>query len=222
MRLSRKEVLSYFRLKHCPYEVLLLRPLCSCDSKSLKTARHNALLKRHPDKNVSASVEDAKLNTELVDFLSDGLVTLHASPSFWKFAFGKNSTRKIQVEKPFDTSEYKATTLVRMAFKAFELGFPFTFGDMDPTVGTIAESQKAKFDKMKDWSKSPFLAYQLKKERTHYCIVKKYIQTKCVHCGSNNSNRQCKNKMCKRCCLEHGTVACRAHKKTIGGNNIDV
>ena len=180
-----------------------------CDNLS-----HKSFLSNN-DLNVTGACLD-------VDFLSDGLVTLHASPSFWKFAFGKNSTRKIQVEKPFDTSEYKATTLVRMAFKAFELGFPFTFGDMDPTVGTIAESQKAKFDKMKDWSKSPFLAYQLKKERTHYCIVKKYIQTKCVHCGSNNSNRQCKNKMCKRCCLEHGTVACRAHKKTIGGNNIDV
>ena len=84
--------------------------------------------------------------------------SVHASPSFWKFAFDKNAARKIKVEKPFDTSEYEATTLVRMAFKAFELGFPFSFGDMDPTVGRIAESQKAKFDKMKDWSKSPFLA----------------------------------------------------------------
>ncbi|KAL7425454.1 hypothetical protein ACHAXM_000022 [Skeletonema potamos] len=69
-------------------------------------------------------------------------------------AFGSSSlrtvltkSRKLHVVKPYDASEYEETTLVRMAFKAFELGFPFTFGGLDPTVGTIAESQEAKFDK---------------------------------------------------------------------------
>ena len=57
------------------------------------------------------------------------------------------------MSKPCGTSGYEAatTTLVRMAFKAFELGFPCIFGELDPTVGALAESQKAKLDKMKDW-----------------------------------------------------------------------
>ena len=150
-----------------------------------------------------------------VNFVRNELVTLHASPCFWKFAFDKNANRIIQVEKTFDTSGYEATTLVRMAFKAFELGFPFTFGTMDPTIGTIAESQKVKFEKMKDWNDSPFHAYQLKKERSYYRIVKKHEQVKCVKCGTKNANRNCSNKMCKRCCLTHGSVSCRTHKKTI-------
>ena len=162
--------------------------------------------------NNDLNVTGACLN---VNFSQDDLVSLHASPSFWKFAFDKNATRKIQVEKPFDTAEYEATTLVRMAFKAFELGFPFTFGDIDPTVGSIALSQKVKFDKMKEWGSSPFHPYQLKKVQNHFFIVKKHPQVKCVHCGMNNANKQCKNEMCKKCCLQHGALSCKTHKHKI-------
>ena len=107
----------------------------ACDNLS-----HNSFLHNN-DLNVTGACLD-------VDFSRNELVTLHASPSFWKFAFDKNCNRIIQVEKPFDTSEYEATTLVRMAYKAFELQFPFEFGCIDPTVGTLAMSQKVKFDKV--------------------------------------------------------------------------
>ena len=115
---------------------------------------------------------------------------------------------------PYDSTEYEATTLVRMAFKAFELNFPFTFGSLDPTVGTIAASQKERFDKMKDWTNSPFHVYQLKKKHSHYQIIKKHEQVKCVKCGTKNANQKCSNMMCKGCYLVHGSASCKTHKKT--------
>ena len=173
----------------------------ACDNLS-----HNSFLHNN-DLNVTGACLD-------VDFSRNELVTLHASPSFWKFAFDKNCNRIIQVEKPFDTSEYEATTLVRMAYKAFELQFPFEFGCIDPTVGTLAMSQKVKFDKMKDWRENRFHSYQLKKEHSHFCIVRKHLQVKCVKCGTKNANKNCANKMCKGCCLQHGASSCKTHKKT--------
>ena len=115
--------------------------------------------------------------------------------------------------KPYDTSEYEANTLVRMTFKAFELGFPFTFDDIDPTVGTIAASQKVKFDKMKAWSDSPFHPYQCSKVLTCYKIIKKHTKEICVKCLSVSRNKKCTSKMCKSCCAEHGAPVCGAHRK---------
>lgn len=150
-----------------------------------------------------------------VDFsrADENLVAIHALPCFWQFIFEQNSNRQLRVVKLYDTSEYEATTLVRMAFKGFELDFPINFGTLDPTVGTIAESQKVKFDKMKGWNDSPFFEYQCKKVRSHYVIVKKHSKVNCVKCLSAISNKKCKSKMCKQCCAEHGAPTCAAHKK---------
>jgi hypothetical protein len=149
-----------------------------------------------------------------VDFSSadDNLVSIHALPCFWQFIFEKSANRKLRVVKPYDTSEYEATTLVRMAFKAFELGCPFTFGDLDPTVGTIAASQKLKFDQMKEWNDSPFHQYQCNKVSTCYKIVKKHAKENCVQCLTVSCNKKCRSKMCKSCCAEHGAPVCSAHK----------
>ena len=114
---------------------------------------------------------------------------------------------------PYDISEYGATTLVRIAFKAYELGFPFTC-NIDPTDDTIAESQKIKFDKMKDWSNSPFHPYQCKKVKTYYKLVKKHASVNCVKCESRKANKTCANKMCRQCCLIHGDpCTVTSHKK---------
>ena len=105
---------------------------------------------------------------------------------------------------------------MRMAFKAFEMDYPFTFGSLDPTDGTIALSQKAKFDRMAaEWTNSPFHTYQLKKERSYYRIVKKHKQVKCGKCGRKNANLSCSNKMCKKCCLDAGLLSCKTHKKVV-------
>ena len=150
-----------------------------------------------------------------VDFSKDELVSIHAAPCFWEFLFQNKTKRMIRVANPYDTSDYGATTLVRIAYKAFDLGFPFTFGDLTPedVGGTIAESQKVKMDLMSDWHNSPFLTYKCKKEKTYYKIVKKHSQEKCVKCLTKNRNKNCTTKMCKPCCAEHGASICSAHKK---------
>ena len=102
-----------------------------------------------------------------------------------------------------------------MAFKAFELNFQFTFGSLDPTVGTIAVLQKENFDEMKDWTNSPFYSYQLEKKKSHHRIIKKHEQVKCVKCGIKNANQRCSNKICKGCCLVHGSVSCKTPKKAV-------
>ena len=78
---GEQSVLSSFGIIHCPYAVLgLRRPGCyDVDTATCRReAKHKALLKYHPDKNVNASVEVASLNAELYlqigpsfDFLSN-------------------------------------------------------------------------------------------------------------------------------------------------------
>lgn len=148
-----------------------------------------------------------------VDFSREGniLVSIHALPCFWQFIFERSENRKLRVVKPYDTAEYQATTLVRMAFKAFQLDFPFTC-DIDPTDGTIAESQKVKIDQMKHWSDNPFHSYQCNKFQSYYKIVKKHSKVTCVKCESAVGNKMCSSKMCKKCCLQHD-VPCAQHKR---------
>eukprot|EP00986_Skeletonema_menzelii_P014343 scaffold9453_cov75-Skeletonema_menzelii.AAC.1 len=150
-----------------------------------------------------------------VDFSKDELVSIHASPCFWEFLFQNKTKRTIRVVKPYDTLEYGATTLVRLAYKAFDLDFPFTFGDLTPddVGGTIAESQKVKIDQMERWHNNPFITYACKKEKTYYKLVKKHSQEKCVKCLTKNRNKKCNANMCKPCCAEHGAPTCSAHKK---------
>eukprot|EP00984_Skeletonema_dohrnii_P002209 scaffold757_cov76-Skeletonema_dohrnii-CCMP3373.AAC.1 len=42
----------------------------------------------------------------------------------WQFVFEKSSNRKLRVVKPYDISEYGATTLVRIHSKLTNLAFP--------------------------------------------------------------------------------------------------
>ena len=117
------------------------------------------------------------------------------------------------MSKPCGTSGYEAatTTLVRMAFKAFELGFPCIFGELDPTVGALAESQKAKLDKMKDWVENPFHEYECKKALSHYRLVKKHAKMNCSRCKSAPVIEAALQR-CVRS-VAHGDSACSAHKR---------
>ena len=148
-----------------------------------------------------------------VDFSKEELISIHAAPCFGEFLFQSKTNRVIRVAKPYDTSDYEAT-LVRIAFKAFDLDLPFSFSDLTPedVGGTIAESQKVKIDQMAAWHNSPFLTYTCKKEKTFYKIVKKHSQEKCVKCLTKNRNKKCTTNMCKPCCAEHGAPTCSAHK----------
>ena len=115
-----------------------------------------------------------------VNLADDQLFSVHASPSFWEFVFQENSKRVIKTVKPFNNGEYGGKTCVRIAFKAFEMqDFGFSFGDIEPTVGTLANSHKEKFDKMKSWADSPLHEYQCNKRVNHYVMAKKHEKMKC-------------------------------------------
>ena len=90
----------------------------------------------------------------------------------------------------------------------------YSFGKLDPTVGTIAFSQKNKFDKMKRWVDSPFHEYQCNKSGNHFVMAKKHTKTRCVGCTTGWANKNCSYKMCKLCCFKHiethsDAVACK-------------
>jgi len=53
--------------------------------------------------------------------------------------------------KPCNEGENGGKTYVHVVFYAFEMNFKFLFGSIDPTIGTLANSHKAKFDNMKSW-----------------------------------------------------------------------
>ena len=77
-----------------------------------------------------------------VDITNYELFTVQALPRFWMFLFEKQADKKIQTINTVNIEGYRATTCVRMAYKAYEMGFDFSFGKVDPTVDTIANSQK--------------------------------------------------------------------------------
>ena len=124
----------------------------------------------------------------------------------------KNDDRIIKTVKTFDQSEYDARTCVRMAFKAFEMGFKFDFGNIDPTDGTLAKSHKEKFDKMLGWVDSPFHEYKCNTctrrvsstvTVTTYVLKKKHDRVKCNDCNVVWANMLCSHKRCKKCCVKH-------------------
>ena len=85
-----------------------------------------------------------------VNMVDGQLFSIHAPPCFWEFVFREDCKRLLKTMKPFNDGEYEGKTCVRIAFKAYEMkDFKFTFGDIDPTFGTLANSHKEKFGKMK-------------------------------------------------------------------------
>ena len=174
---------------------------CELDRDYLNTVKcsnlnANTLLSNN-DLNITATCLD-------VEFTRDELSVLHASPSFWKFLFQKSSERKIETVNTINTSSYDATSCVRIAYKAFDLRLEYSLGKLDPTVGTIAASNKAKFDKMKGWPDSPFHEYQCNKRGNCFIIVKKHKKVACANEECNGwANKNCSYSMCKKCCIAH-------------------
>lgn len=140
-----------------------------------------------------------------VNFTADELFTIRASPQFWTLLFQSKDNRKIEPIDTFNAAEkYDATTAIRMAFKAYQMKWlSFSLGNIDPTKGTIAASQKEKFDKMKDWVDSPFHEYQCNKCRTYFVVAKKHQKVACTVCSTERANTKCSYNACKGCCVKH-------------------
>ena len=147
-----------------------------------------------------------------VNFASDQLFSLHALACFWEFVFQKEDSRIIKTAKMFDSGEYGARTFVRIAFKAFEMGFKHSISNInDPSRGKLAKSHKEKFDKMGTWVDSPFREYNCNSCNNQkdggdvhsWVLKKKHDKIKCIKCTTAWSNVKCSYKMCKGCCVAH-------------------
>ena len=132
------------------------------------------------------------------------LFDIHVSPQLWTLLFSKRDERVIRAINRVGADVYDVTTCVRIAYKAWQMpSLRFDIEGIDFTKGTLANSQKAKFDKMKNWPDSPFKEYQCNKRGNHFVMVKKHARVYCVECKTGRANASCSNKMCKKCCSKH-------------------
>ena len=99
--------------------------------------------------------------------------TLHVSPHLWELLFLPTNEKRIKVVNPFNI-ENQSTTCVRIGFKAKQMQIKYDLGELDPSNGTLANSQKAKLDDMKGWVSNPFAEYNLKKVSSYFVLVKKH------------------------------------------------
>jgi hypothetical protein len=152
------------------------------------------------------------------------LLTIKASPRFWEFVFSVKEERTIKVVDSFDYSRYGATTCVRLAFKAFEMQqFKFDMGELSPSNGTLAVSQKSKLDKMSKWEENPLKDFDCKKKRKqncYYLVGKEQNVDSCVDCHSCRVSKKCSTSRCKKCCVKHCVneslkCKCKDHAKSV-------
>lgn len=180
--------IEYKKVDNLPWEINTVQ----CENLSAENFLQNN------DLNITASCFH-------VDFSSDNLFSIHASPCFWEFVFKKMAEKVIKPVNMRNQGGYGATTCVRMAYKAYQMrDFQFSFEKIDP-AGSIAATQKKKWDEMIDWENNPFHEYQCKKSRNHFVIVKKHKKIICVTCPAGRANAKCAHKMCKKCCVSYVT-----------------
>jgi hypothetical protein len=81
--------------------------------------------------------------------------TVEVSAYFWEFILSERHALKA-----VNPSRAKARSLVRMAYKAFEMGLPFDDYGIDPGSEVLYRSHK---EKVKDWANSPFTNMRLER-----------------------------------------------------------
>ncbi len=72
-----------------------------------------------------------------------------------------------------------------MELKAFEMRLMFIFANVDPTQGTMASSQKGKFDSVKRWRNQPSLEYQINKWCNDFVSFVKYAKIRFKSCTTH-------------------------------------
>jgi hypothetical protein len=85
--------------------------------------------------------------------------TVEVSPYFWEFLLSEHHTLKA-----VNPQQTRARSLVRMAFKAFEMGLPFHDHGIDPGSELLFRSHKEKIEQMAAWDANPFVGMMLTRE----------------------------------------------------------
>ena len=159
------------------------------------------------DLNVTASCLHVKL-------LADGSLQmdLRVSAHLWKVLFSASNEKSIQVVNLYKVGN-PATTCVRAVYKAMQMKLRVDLDGLDPSDGTLAKTQKAKFNELSNWCDNPLVEYQCKAVRSHFVIEKKHKAVPCISCGGRG-NTKCSHGRCKKCCIafvsESGAKSCTA------------
>ena len=103
-----------------------------------------------------------------------------------------------------------ARTLVRMAYKSYQMGLSFIQDPLSILDGELFESHKKKHEEMlAKWEEYPFKHYRLLiKSKKSYKFRKAYAECLC----GRKANLNCAFGKCRKCCLK-GQAECNAHKK---------
>lgn len=158
---------------------------------------------------------DINATAVCIEFTGDDGVSpvVKVHPLFWEFVLS-GSERVLKASK----ADVEAKTLVRLAFKSFELGIPFD--NKDPTgktieahVGVLYKSHVSKIEKMKEWPDSPFRSMKVEKKNNGFKLKPTSTKVTCSKCPGR-ANKSCKKTLCKKCCLEDESItSCAAHGK---------
>ena len=108
------------------------------------------------------------------------------SPVFWEFLL--SSDHVLRVNHP---NRYGAKSLIRLAYKAFQMKLPFDSNGLAPFTETIAKSHVDKLKEMKNWKESPVFIYKANnaKKGGGYELVSRINKHVCMKCGSSTCNK---------------------------------
>ena len=122
---------------------------------------------------------------------------------FWDFLFFDHTLRSWQTDSP-------SRTLIRLAFKSYQMGIPFDKGLLSPLEGEFFNSHKTKLLEMdQKWDQYPFKTYRLKaKSKKSFVFRKAYVICSCGHKG----NISCTFEKCFKCCKKQSSI-CKIHKE---------
>ena len=120
------------------------------------------------------------------------------TPQFWHFLLVDPTLQSWWTDSP-------SRTLVRLAYKSYDMGIPFSRSSLSLTNGELFTSHRKKVEEMKEkWDDYPFIDYKLKsKSKKSYVFVR--VKTEC-QCG-RKANLKCISKKCSKCC-KLGIVSC--------------
>jgi len=85
-------------------------------------------------------------------------VDVHGTCPFWRFLLDDD-----HVIRPADETTADAKVLIRIAYKAMQMGLPFDVSMIDPARGTLPNNIVAKIDELKSWPQNPIAGYEVRR-----------------------------------------------------------
>jgi len=114
---------------------------------------------------------------EVIDGKVSG-VEVFVHPRFWEFALFNPIVTPIRFATP-------ALTYIRAAYKAFTHGLQINLGGLNPCVGEFYRSHQDKVEAMKDWDKSPFSMFKIRRTTSS---AFEFALRQCVNCPQRSTS----------------------------------